>query len=149
MMSKVEELLRRAHSLREDMENRYSAEFGQRLREELHRAERYKHSMSLLVICDGASQLANLCGRLSRLMRRTDIVGLTAAFREGKEKEATEPERVLAAVLPETDEEGARTAAERFTRHLLNMHEVRLGIACYPGDGTDPEKLLSVAHSRA
>ncbi|MBM3461176.1 MAG: diguanylate cyclase [Armatimonadetes bacterium] len=128
----------------------------QRLEEEVRRARRYGHALSICMMdIDHFKQLNDTYGHqagdlmlveaarvLRRCARTTDMVA-----RYGGEE--------FCAVLPETDAEGAKIFAERVVRemseHRLRYEDTELrttisiGIASYPSQGDTVEGLLRAA----
>ncbi len=137
------------------LDNRH--EFRRRLDEEIERARRHDHSVSLLMldldrfkqINDTYGHLAGdeaLCAVAARI--RIEIRPTDRAARYGGEE--------FVVILPETPAEGARVAAER-VRRALNDAPIRLadgraigltvsiGVACYPDDAGDPQEIVERA----
>jgi DNA-binding NtrC family response regulator len=102
-----------------------------RLAEEVERAARFSHDLTILVLqaaSDGERGAVEAA--LGSVARRGDIVGI----------DITGGAVVL---LPETDAAAALTGA------LARSGPARVGYACYPIDGSDPDALLAAARAAA
>lgn len=117
--------------------------FRQRLAEEIARADRYQHSL-VVVLMEPANLLAGATDEayaraakaLRRSLRGSDFAG---QFDE---------ERFLA-LLPETDREGARIVGHRLLADLRASSDPpvrwRGALVTYPEDGADPDSLIDRA----
>ena len=113
--------------------------FRLRLLEELERSQRYELSCSVLLIRPMAlhreSELwltsAALIGQLRTQLRRFD---LPAFLEDGQ----------MAVLMPNTGRRAAKTARQRIAK-ALELVEPAFGLACFPGDGEDPQELLKTA----
>jgi diguanylate cyclase (GGDEF)-like protein len=129
--------------------------FIRKLSQEIKRAERYKQSLSLLLIdidwfkrCNdayghlfGNKVLKELTQRIKDSVRDVDVVS-----RYGGEE--------FAVILPQTSKKDAGMVGERIRRHvdstdfeveeggLMVKVTVSLGVATYPENGTTPEQLI-------
>lgn len=137
------------------------AEFGDAVRIEFARSERYGRRMSLAFIepdreaigafalRDGWEEAAArfMADGVSLILREMDLLGQRDGFG-------------LAALLPETDAAGAAVVAERITgrfeRSLLTLRDgeqspvaVTVAVASYPEDEADAATLLELVESRA
>ncbi|GAB4507386.1 MAG: hypothetical protein Tsb0026_02610 [Sulfuricaulis sp.] len=150
---KLEEL-----SVRDGLTGLYNRrELEKRLHEEIHRARRYGRSLSVLMLDidhfknvndhyghqAGDEVLITVADLIQLNVRPVDIV-----CRYGGEE--------LAVILPETDEEGARTAGERIRSTVADsitttpqgdmVHvTVSIGLATFPGDGDTAASLVHAA----
>ena len=132
-------------------------EFQRRLDQEITRARRYKHNLSLLIIDidhfkqvndtfghqTGDKVLQILCGLIQKQMRPTD-----STSRYGGEE--------LALILPETDETDASRTAERL-RELIESYTIdagegtklrltiSIGLATFPADGATDLAFVAAA----
>jgi len=127
--------------------------FMVKLQEELHRAERYKNILSIVMADldrfknvndnyghDAGDRVLKAIGKfLQQNIRDVDVVA-----RYGGE------EFVL--MIPEAAKDAARSLSERLRKNLSEMKfgdlppiTVSLGIATYPYDGKDPEELIKKA----
>jgi diguanylate cyclase (GGDEF)-like protein len=129
--------------------------FIEKLSQEIKRAERYKQTLSLLMIdidwfkryndayghLFGNKVLKELAQRIKDSVRDVDVVS-----RYGGEE--------FAVILPQTSRKDARLVGERIRRHvdstdfeveeggLMVKVTVSLGVATYPENGTTPEQLI-------
>ncbi len=116
-----------------------------RLDEEVERAHRYQHFLSLIILTVESSvsegeYLKEIIPFLEENTRKVDIF----SFRNDK----------LTLLLPETSREGALSLAWRLRREIESYNfpgetktksKVRLGIACYPTEAGSGEELLEKA----
>lgn len=135
--------------------------FQERLADEIERASRFQHSLSLLMLdidhfkqyndtyghLKGDEVLAEIANILRMVSRKTDIVA-----RYGGEE--------FAILLPETTKEGARVTAEKIL-NTVDEHEfpgpdpntftqltVSIGVATYPREATSTPDLIRKADNR-
>jgi len=102
-----------------------------RLAEEVERAARFSHELTILVLqAAGDGERGTVEAALGGVARRGDIVGV----------DITGGAVVL---LPETGAVAALTGA------LVRSGAARVGYACYPIDGSDPDGLLAAARAAA
>ena len=114
------------------------------LDEEIERAHRYQHFLSLIVLDREPSPLnkkpfQEIIRFLKENTRKVDIISF---YKEDK----------LALLLPETSKEGALSLAWRLKREI-GFHDfsggvkakIPLGIACYPTEASSGEELLEKA----
>ncbi len=131
--------------------------FGQRLKDELDRANRYGHSLGLLMAdvddfkkvndtyghAVGDTVLQAVASILRRSVREIDL-----CVRYGGEE--------FAVVLPHTDKEGVLPVAERIREAVATVPIVAgddpartmtlsIGVATYPEDGKTPDQLVHAA----
>jgi len=102
------------------------ADFEDRLTEEVARAHRYRRSLGLLMV---------------RLPRGTEASLLSVAIREMDVLGAYGPED-LEVLLPEVDSDGALRAGQRI---VTECSGARVGLAVFPSDAGDRERLVSAA----
>ncbi len=107
-----------------------------RLSEEVERAARFSHELTILVLAPCAlpprddSERRSLETSVTRLMRRGDILGIDITGS-------------VVVLLPETG------VAEALSGALARTDAARVGHACYPLDGNDPDALLAGARAAA
>ena len=120
-----------------------------RLAEEVERAARFSHELTIVVLQPGATvqpagpltpapggprsgdgDRGTVEAAVARLVRRGDIVGIDITGS-------------VVVLLPETD------AAEALASALPRTDAARVGYACYPIDGSDPDALLAGARAAA
>ncbi len=114
-----------------------------RLEEEIERARRYQHFLSLLILAVESAlperePLKEIIPSLKENIRKVDIISLE--------------NNKLALLLPETSKEGAFSLGWRLKREI-EFHnssggtkaKVRLGIACYPTEAGSGEELQEKA----
>lgn len=132
-------------------------EFYRRLREEIHRAERYGQSFALLIIdIDRLKAVNDLYGHLkgdeliqqvARLIKE-NVRPSDVAYRYGGDE--------FFVLLPETLPEAARTVADRLSRVIaaapfpvqsgqVIYPTVSIGLAAYPEHGRTTEELIATA----
>ncbi len=132
-------------------------EFYRRLREEIHRAERYGRSFTLLIVdIDRLKAVNDLYGHLkgdeliqqvARLIKE-NVRPSDVAYRYGGDE--------FFVLLPETLPEGARTVADRLSRVIAAapfpvqsdqvIHPtVSIGLAAYPEHGRTTEEIIAAA----
>jgi two-component system, NtrC family, response regulator AtoC len=102
------------------------ADFEERLAEEVARARRYRRSAALLMV-----RLPGPGPAPEEAVREMDVLG------------AYGPQD-LEVLLPEVDGTGAREAAERI---LAAVPRCRLGVAMFPADATDRERMVAAARA--
>lgn len=122
--------------------------FLARLREEAERALRYNHFFTIAGARPQRTSPEALYGRVRLHLRSTDIVGVVGDGDDtggGGGRAAAGNGKWVAAILPETDREGAHATVQRLTAVLHNMLDVKICFAVYPDDSTDPEQLLRMA----
>jgi two-component system, NtrC family, response regulator AtoC len=110
----------------------------QRLVEEVDRAARFSHDLAIVVVQLGAEvdKLA-VDAALTSLVRGGEIVGLDIAGG-------------VVVLVPETTASAAPEAAHAVLAAVLpGAPGARVGFACYPLDGSDPDALLTGARSAA
>jgi len=113
-----------------------------RLKEEILRANRYRHYLSLVLVDPASTEGSNhlsleglgfMTGEQMRgLVRTLDVV---FAMNDGR----------VCAVLPETSENEAACMVKRLRQV---MHQHRFAIASYPADGSEENSLLRKAKER-
>jgi len=107
----------------------------QRLDEEIARSSRYGEPFALLLIGSEkgrfAADAATVFTALAGTFREADLVVHLGGLR-------------FVVLLANTDREGTKLAAERLLLQLP-LQDVRVGMACYPGDGETWEELLMKA----
>ncbi|TBH20082.1 diguanylate cyclase [Thermus thermamylovorans] len=129
--------------------------FERLLLEELRRAERYGHPLSLAILdLRGFKQVNDRLGH---------TVGDLALMKvaEALERERRNGDRLFrwggdefAALFPHTPKAGALIAAHRYARAIAGLCfeglclGVNIGLAAYPEDGETPDALLSAADTR-
>ena len=108
-----------------------------RLSEEVERAARFSHELTILVLQPCATppprddgERRSLEAVVARLARRGDIIGIDITGS-------------VVVLLPETD------VAEALSGALARTDAARVGHACYPLDGNDPDALLAGARAAA
>ena len=103
---------------------------------EIARAARYNREVSFVTFeCDSLVDLANLGPGLLRTVRRWDLIGRLDSSKH-----------VLVAVLPETGRTGGRGLIRRLGKLLTG---IPVGVATFPGDGSNFQRLTDVAVNRA
>ena len=153
--------LRKTRSLLEEIKRMSSSTaptFSDVLMREKQRAQRYNHYFSVVLLTPDEVDALDLLKRTTRLLRGSDVVGLVDA--QGRYHRAAElgqgihsaprdapGERwpSVGVVLPETDRQGAQRAVLRLESVLLDAARVKIGLAVYPEDGTDPDELIQRA----
>jgi hypothetical protein len=129
-----------------------AADLYEALAAEAERSVRYNHFFTVLVLRCSTHDPQAVCDRVRCQLRRTDHVWLLAV---GAAAQQEPPERaapsgcLVAAALPETDEDAAEPAAERLRAALPDAADLSIGLAVFPGDGTDPGKLVARAVASA
>ena len=119
-----------------------TSDLDERLAAEADRAARYRRPLALLLISLQGAEGATLAAtdRLAATLRRMDVIA---------EESADE----IAIILPEADITAARAAASRLAgeaRAAGLVHggvAVKVGVATFPSDGTQPGELLSRARA--
>ncbi len=103
------------------------------LQYELHAAERYRRFVTLLLI-DSRQEGSSLEEDMKRHLRSSDVMARI--------------DNSIAVLMGETDNDGARIAAERYKKDFGRHAEFYFSLATYPADGGKPERLFTVAHER-
>ncbi len=119
------------------------------LSEETVRSRRYTHSLALLMVgIDDWEALAGERGpqRATELLVRLAGV-LTKSIRNGIDTVSLHDNSGFMVILPETQQEGARSLAERICEQAAEEVGlvVRVGIAEFPTDAATPEDLITEA----
>ena len=154
LQEEVRRLGSKVRSLEQKLRRDLTEQFMERLEEEVRRSERYEHLLGLLVLSSERTDPQDVYRRVRPRLRRTDfgeiirVGGALRSVRGARAGIAAGAEQVVA-VLPETNRAGAETAADRLKRYLPNMGDVKLGLAVYPDDSTDPQELLRLAAGAA
>ncbi len=135
-------------------------QFGHRLRQEVHRAERYTLTISLVIFdIDNLDEYNSTCGHMLGNLALSDIASI---FQEGA-REVDFVARIggdeFALILPETNRLGAIKVADRLRgavasypfpipddRTSANL-TVSAGISSYPGSADNEHDLLANAYS--
>lgn len=106
-----------------------------RLEEEIARSSRYGQPFALVLIGSEAGRFpadaGSVFSSLAATFRDADLVVHLGALR-------------FIVVLANTDRDGAKLATERLLVQLP-LQDVRVGLACYPGDGETWQELLTTA----
>jgi hypothetical protein len=128
--------------------------FRYRLLEETERSKRYNHYCSVLILQPAGTDPEELHRRVAPLTRLTDVVGLVQAVpndggAEGQDLGGEPRCPAVAAILPETGQDGCVALMERLRDSFLNMKDVSFGSAVFPDDSTDAWSLLEIAERRA
>jgi len=114
--------------------------FDLRIDEEMARSDRYGGLFIVVLIEPAGGSLPPEEGQaivsyMKRGLRQTDLVTHLGGYR-------------FAALLPSAGEAAGAVVARRIATSL-GATQVRVGIACYPGGGSDFASLLDAAHARA
>jgi diguanylate cyclase (GGDEF)-like protein len=125
--------------------------FHERLRDEIERAARYRHELSLIVFdLDDFKQLNDVHGHHAG----DTVLGMVAAAAEECLRVTDTAFRVggeeFAIVLPETGKRAAEGVAERLCEQVRSLTAIRpmtvsCGVATFPKDGASPTELLAAA----
>jgi len=128
--------------------------FVDSLNYETKRSLRFNHFFVLAVLRCGRRDPQDVFRRVKHELRCTDIVDVIedqkreSVDASGSRVERRQVERngsKIAALLPETDRAGAAAAVYRLKAALPNIEDVRIGLAVYPDDSTEPAQLLKLA----
>lgn len=133
----------------------------EKLTHETQRGRRYGRTFSILLIdIDHFSRFNDYHGHLAGNKALIDLVALVRKQMRVVDTLARFGGEKFLVVLPETDREGARRAAEKI-RRIVRQHRfageegaaahkltVSLSIAAFPEDGKDPASLLELATRR-
>jgi len=125
--------------------------FAEWLEQEKHRAGRYNHYFSLLVLASLKLGAPAIVRRVSSSLRTSDILGLVDG--NGTRRlvhrlrgiRAAEQHHMVGIILPQTDRAGAQIAARRLRNVLAADDAVTIGLAVFPDDSTNPAELLNIA----
>jgi len=131
---------------------RGSARFLQMLKDEAKRCGRYDHCFSVAILRIPEANSLELCEAMKPRLRSTDVVEVIDCFADRGGRRAAGGQdhwTEIGAILPETDRAGAQIALARVRNILPDTQEVRLGMAVYPEDSTNPEELWNFADSVA
>ncbi len=144
-------LRERVTQLEDRLKREPTVEFLRRLVEETMRARRYKHPFSLLVARAPEISPRELYQSVRPQLRSTDIVAVIPRPRDkhGRPVDASNEPREVAAILPETDRDGAQTAVNRLRGNLRYVKEGHFYLAAFPDDADDPYELLRKADHAA
>jgi hypothetical protein len=116
-----------------DMKNCINLEIF--LEYELQASSRYRRYVSVVLLKGVGNGASHLKDSLSENIRNSD-----ASFSCGN---------YIAVLMGETDDEGSRTAIERYRRDIDSRgHEVRFAYVTYPGDGKTVDDLNRVLLQR-
>jgi DNA-binding NtrC family response regulator len=116
-----------------------ASQLRQRLDEEIERAAAYDRPLGLVTLSPGSApwDRAAVLEALDGALRRIDLVGQSG-------------DNLLVWLAPELDKEALRAEAEGVLATLAPLvPEVRAGLSCCPGDGTQAGALLAAARSAA
>ena len=120
------------------------------------RSLRYNHFFSVVVLKCRADRPESVCDRIRRHLRGTDHVALLGPGEAGDTGEpAAAPAQsgscdcLIVAALPETDAAGARPVVRRLRSCLPEAADLRIGLAVFPDDGSDPWRLVTRAAASA
>lgn len=140
-----------------DLPNRRA--FEEMLQRETYRAQRYGHSYALMVLdLNDFKRINDTYGHLAgdRVLQQT-ASALHSALRESDFLARYGGDEFVV-LLPETSAEQAQTVAHKLIKQMESLafndlpDDVRcglsLGIATFPKDGTDPQRLLAIADER-
>ncbi len=132
--------------------------FAHVLMQEKQRAERYDRSFSVVVLKPGRLDVFEALVCTAETLRASDVVGSVDSegnYRPLRTRPAEEPGdgmqklheqgEIVAIILPETDRYGAECAATRLRNALIARDRVKVGVAAFPEDGTEPDALIRIA----
>jgi len=124
--------------------------FKARLSEEVRRAERYGRRFAVVYVnCESVSA-RRVFNNVRPRMRCTDIVEvIRSQMPAGADAEDPAGHDQVAMILPETSKSGAKNVVGRVEMHLSSMGALRLGVAYYPDDSTNPHQLFAIARRQA
>jgi hypothetical protein len=163
-VTRLEAKLRATQALLEEVRAavhpRPALTFLEALLVEKHRAERYNHYFSVLLLASARLSAPEMLSMAAGCLRVSDLVGIVdgegrfhmfpradGALEDLSPAALSDEARQVGVILPETDRAGLECALERITSFLTADDEVRVGLAVYPEDGTAPEELLRMASS--
>ena len=127
--------------------------FAEWLEQERHRAGRYNHYFSLVVLVSVKLSAPAIVRRVGSLLRASDIMGLVHGngarnlVHRLRGVKAAEQHQMVGIILPQTDRAGARITVSRLRSVLSADDAVSIGTAVFPDDSTEPAELLSIASS--
>jgi hypothetical protein len=116
-----------------------------RLREEISRAGRYRHYLSLMVIDFPSSEAEEATGvkeqrflfgkQIRSILRSTDIVFIMGDGR-------------ISVILPETTERESQYVMDRLRGDIRSKDQITFGVASYPHDAGHEASLIQHANER-
>ena len=135
----------RLHALVDSMERSQRLEVSQRFWDRVHyerdRSQRYNTFFALLSIeCARRNAVHEVAGRLQQSLRSLDIVSIVDKDPVGKDLRCKDKGLKMGVLMPDTDGNAAKVAAERAIAALGDDLR-RTAVAVYPDDSTDWAKL--------